>query len=176
MARDRTGLPESGTAWADLDRELDAMAAGDADWRGGRVPLYVFHATDAVAEVGRTAFMKFFGENALGVRRAFASLLRLEDEVVGMALDLFGAPEGAAGHMTTGGSESIFLATKAARERFRAAAHGRSGRPNIVIPFSGHPASTRRHRSWTSRSAACRWAPTCGPTCRRWPRRSIRRR
>ncbi|GMG82117.1 aspartate aminotransferase family protein [Paralimibaculum aggregatum] len=134
-----TAFPEHGTSWADLSQEFDTATGADADWRAGRVPLYVFHANDTVSEIGRNAYNRFFSENALGARRAFGSLKRMEEEVVAMALDLFNAPDGAAGHMTSGGSESIFLAVKAAREHHRARHGGRTAL-NMVLPASGHPA------------------------------------
>jgi sphinganine-1-phosphate aldolase len=69
--------------------ELEAMRAGDADWRGGRVPLYVFSGPPDVEEVGRQAFNMFFSENALGARRAFPSLLRSSKTVLNTAPSLF---------------------------------------------------------------------------------------
>lgn len=126
-----------------VDRLLDEMKHGDADWRGGRVPLYVFKGSDAAYEAGRNAFFKYFSENALGATRAFPSMRRMESEVVGMGLELFGAPEGAAGNMTSGGSESIFMAVRAAREHARAT-RGRPGMTgNLVMPESAHPAFSK---------------------------------
>ena len=115
------------------------MASGDQRWRDGRVPLYVFKATDEAYEVGRNAYFKFFAENALGDKRAFHSVARMEREVVEMALDLFEAPEGAGGGMTTGGTESIFMAVRACREWARGT-KGRKGPFNIVAAASAHPA------------------------------------
>jgi sphinganine-1-phosphate aldolase len=120
--------------------ELEAMRAGDADWRGGRVPLYVFSGPPDVQEVGSQAFNMFFSENALGARRAFPSLLRMEQEVVGMGLDLFHAPEGAVGNMTSGGTESIVMAVKACRDWSRTRRAERWFRGNIVAPETVHPA------------------------------------
>lgn len=135
----RAALPERGQDGAALQDALEAMKAGDADWRGGRVPLYVFGAGEDVAEIGKAAFNAFFTENALGRNRAFASLKRLEEEVLGIGLDLFHAPPGAAGIMTGGGTESILLAVKSARDLARAA-RGRRFAANIVMPVSAHPA------------------------------------
>jgi sphinganine-1-phosphate aldolase len=120
--------------------DLEAMRAGDADWRGGRVPLYVFSGPPDVQEVGAQAFNMFFSENALGARRAFPSLLRMEREVVGMGLDLFHAPEGAVGNMTSGGTESIVMAVKACRDWSRTRRAERWFRGNIVAPATVHPA------------------------------------
>jgi glutamate/tyrosine decarboxylase-like PLP-dependent enzyme len=101
--------------------------------------LYVFHGSDAAYDVGRQAFMKYFSENALGGRRAFFGLKRMEDEVVEMGLDLFRAPDGAVGNLTTGGSESIFMAVKACRDWARTQSHIKAPF-NIVAPFSAHAA------------------------------------
>jgi len=119
---------------------LDAMKATDANWRAGRVPLYVFGATPGVAEVGRDAFMAFFTENALGAKRAFTSLKRMEEEVIAMALDLFHGPEGSTGNMTSGGTESIVMAVKACRDWNRARRANPTHRGNIVLPLTAHPA------------------------------------
>lgn len=134
----RTTFPEHGSAKADITAALARLRENDADWRGGRVPLYVFGSRPDVAEIGRDAFMEFFSENALGARRAFKSVGRMEQDVLGMALDLFHAPETATGFMTSGGTESILLAVKASRDFARAAKAKPNG--NIVLPESAHPA------------------------------------
>ena len=133
-------FPETGRPRAEIAAALDAMAATDVDWRAGRVPLYVFGATPEIAEVGRDAFMRFFTENALGAKRAFASLRRMEEEVVAMALDLFHGPDGADGGMTSGGTESILLAVKACRDWARARRGDPAHRGNLVLPITAHPA------------------------------------
>ncbi|MDQ2763402.1 MAG: aspartate aminotransferase family protein, partial [Pseudomonadota bacterium] len=130
------GFPETGRSRVEITAALDAMAATDVDWRGGRVPLYVFGATPEVGEVGRDAFMRFFTENALGANRAFASLRRMEDEVIAMALDLFHGPEGALGGMTSGGTESILLAVKACRDWERTRRGDPAHRGNLVLPIT----------------------------------------
>src|SRR5579875_3353102 len=115
----RTVFPLHGRPLPEITDALARMRAKDLDWKGGRVPLYVFGAPDDVATVGREAFMTFFSENALGARRAFPSLAQMEREVIEMALDLFHAPDGATGMMTSGGTESILLAVKACRDDAR---------------------------------------------------------
>jgi glutamate/tyrosine decarboxylase-like PLP-dependent enzyme len=133
-------FPESGQPADRIAALLDEMKAHDAKWREGRVPLYVFGATPGVAEVGRDAFMAFFTENALGAKRAFGSLKRMEEEVVAMALDLFHGPAGAAGNMTSGGTESIVMAVKACRDHNRAVRANPTHRGNLVLPVTAHPA------------------------------------
>jgi glutamate/tyrosine decarboxylase-like PLP-dependent enzyme len=139
-------FPSNSRPGGEVLAELKSFAKDDADWRGGRVPLYVFKATDAVYDIGRDAFFAYFSENALGSKRAFASLKRMEDEVVAMALDLFHAPEGATGNMTTGGSESILMAVKAARDFARKRRGEAQHRGNLVMPYTAHPAFTKAAR------------------------------
>ena len=95
---------------------MTQKAGGDEQWRDGRVPLHVFKTTDEAYEITRDAYFKFFAENALGGKRAFHGIGRMELEVVEMALDLFQAPEGGGGGMTTGGTKRIFMAVRACRE------------------------------------------------------------
>lgn len=133
-------FPETGQPAERIAALMDEMKAHDAKWREGRVPLYVFGATPGVAEVGRDAFMAFFTENALGAKRAFGSLRRMEEEVIAMALDLFHGPEGATGNMTSGGTESIVMAVKACRDWNRARRGNPTHRGNLVLPLTAHPA------------------------------------
>ncbi len=121
-------------------QELARWHEGDIDWRSGRSPLYVFGATREVQDLGQAAFNEFFSENALGARRAFPSLMRMENDVIAMGLDLFqGAPE-SVGNMTSGGTESIVMAVKAARDFSRKRRGNASARGNLVLPVSAHPA------------------------------------
>jgi glutamate/tyrosine decarboxylase-like PLP-dependent enzyme len=131
-------LPASGTPWPELQRQLKEAGEGDVDWRRGRVPMFIHYAGDDVLDVAKQAYLMYFSENGLGPR-AFASLAKFEREVVEMGLGLLhGGPE-ARGAMTTGGTESIFLAVKCARDRALARRPG-MGRPQIVMPHSAHPA------------------------------------
>jgi glutamate/tyrosine decarboxylase-like PLP-dependent enzyme len=141
MAETRRTFPETGTAWPELQRDMRARKSGDVDWQHGRVPLYVFRNDQSTYEVGRDAFMEFFTENALGRARAFHSLASMEREVLDFGLDLFHAPDSGAGTFTSGGSESIFLAMKAARDEYRARTGAtRADALNIVAASTLHPA------------------------------------
>jgi glutamate/tyrosine decarboxylase-like PLP-dependent enzyme len=133
-----TTLPVSGTPWPELQRQLKEAGEGDADWRRGRVPMFIHYAGDDVLDVAKQAYLMYFSENGLGPR-AFASLAKFEREVVEMGLALLHGGPGACGAMTTGGTESIFLAVKCARDRALARRPG-MGRPQIVMPHSAHPA------------------------------------
>jgi glutamate/tyrosine decarboxylase-like PLP-dependent enzyme len=62
----------------------------------------------------------------------------METDVVSMAAKLLHAPAGFGGAMTSGGTESILLGVLSARERARS--ERGVTRPEMVVPFSAHPA------------------------------------
>ena len=142
----RSSLPDAGQSWENLQDAMAALRSRDVDWRNGRASVYVFHPGDDVLEVAHAAYGAFISENGLGPA-AFPSLKRMEKEVTEIALTLQEAPESAAASMTSGGSESILLAVQACRD-WAQAERPVPGTPEIVLPFSGHPASTRPHTSW----------------------------
>jgi sphinganine-1-phosphate aldolase len=131
-------LPKQGTDWTELKAQMEARGSGDVKWRDGKTAVYVFNAGPDVAAVQREAYAMFMAENGLGPL-AFPSLKKMEDEVVDMGLELLHAPPGAAGNITSGGTDSITMAIKAARDHARHE-KGRTGRLNIVAPWSAHPA------------------------------------
>jgi len=134
----RQRLPIAGTPWPELAAQMQDMGKKDVDWRRGRAAVYVFDPGADVLAVQREAYTMYMSENGLGPR-AFPSLAAMERAVIDFGLDLLNAPDGADGSMTSGGSESIFLAVKAARDH--AAALGQDmWQGEIVVPFSAHPA------------------------------------
>ena len=111
--------------------------AADADWRGGRTFSLVYPAGDDVDALLREAQLLYLYENALNPFR-FPSLRSMEVDVVGIAASLLHGGEDADGAMTSGGTESILLAAKTAL--FRARAERGVERPQMLVPFSAHPA------------------------------------
>lgn len=136
-ASERLSLPERGEPWADIETRMRGMAAGDVKWREGKTAIYVFNAGEDVERVQKAAYAMFSSENGLGPA-AFPSLAQMEREVVGFGLSLLNAPADAAGAMTSGGTDSILMAVKAARAQARN--EGKTGRLNLAAPFSAHPA------------------------------------
>jgi glutamate/tyrosine decarboxylase-like PLP-dependent enzyme len=132
----RKHLPERGQPHTEVLAELDAMASGDADWRGARTWSLVYHAGDEHARFLKEAYGRFFSENGLNPM-AFRSLKRLETEVVQMAAGLMRGGPATVGLMTAGGTESILLAMKAYRDRARRRLR-LPGRPVVIAPESVH--------------------------------------
>lgn len=133
----RPSLPATGRPWPELRDELEAAKAGDFSWKKGRMALYFYYLDEEVKRIAQEAYMAYWTENAMGVR-AFPSVAKLEADVAGMGLSLLNAPAEASATFTSGGTESILLAVKTARDWARATKGITS--PSMVIPRTGHPA------------------------------------
>ncbi|MGZ8736644.1 MAG: pyridoxal phosphate-dependent decarboxylase family protein [Nocardioides sp.] len=119
----------------DLLARLEEMRADDLPTHGGRTLAYVYDSGLAEAdELGQAAVAAFASSNGLDPT-AFPSLLRMENELVGIACDLLGAPASAVGTVTSGGTESILLAVQTARD-----AHPEIESPSMVLPSTVHAA------------------------------------
>jgi sphinganine-1-phosphate aldolase len=140
-ASDGASLPREGRSWPELAQVLRDLKRDDLDWRRGRHAAFVWHADDAVEQVAREAYALFMTENGLGLR-VFPSLRRMETDVVAMVRHLLGRDAATTGHMTSGGTESIFLATHAARQWARQRRPELS-KPEIIAPWSAHPAVSK---------------------------------
>lgn len=138
--RRRVALPPDGMGRDDLRRALEAAAADDADWLSRMAVGTNYPAGEDVLEVAREAYLRFFSTNGL-LPDLFPSLARFEAEVIDYVADLFHGPE-AVGSITSGGSESILMGVKSARDRARRR-HPHIVRPQMVVPASAHPAFTK---------------------------------
>jgi sphinganine-1-phosphate aldolase len=130
-------LPKTGIRRDVLFARMREMKTQDADWRGGRTWSLIYPASEDVDDVLREANNLYMFENALNPFR-FPSLRQMEADVVSMTTTLLNGGDAAAGTMTSGGTESILMAVKTARDR------GREERgitkPEMVVPVSAHPA------------------------------------
>ncbi len=130
-------LPKHGSSQEDVIARMRERKTADADWRGGRTWSLVYPAGEDVDEMLRAANDLYLYENALNPFR-FPSLRQMEDDVVSMTTGILHAPDGAGGAMTSGGTESILMGVKSARDRARQ--EKGIERPEMVVPFSAHPA------------------------------------
>ena len=109
----------------------------DAQWHNGRVFGLVYHISDEIDDLLKEAYTMFFSENGLNPT-AFPSLSKFENEIVAMASNLLGGDDKVAGTMTSGGTESLLMAVKTARDYARAK-RGITA-PEIILPTTAHPA------------------------------------
>jgi len=130
-------IPAHGRAADDVLGELARYAAGDTAWRAGRVFSLVYKASDEHEQLLQRAHALYASTNLLNPL-AFASLKRMESELVEMAGRLFNGA-GAVGTVTSGGTESILCAVAAYRDRARRRRPWLR-RPELVVPTTIHPA------------------------------------
>lgn len=131
-------LPTEGRTRDDVMASLERSMAGDLAWDEGRTFSLVYGAGKEHLALLREAYALFMATNGLGAGRMFKSLAALEADVVGIAAELLGDAR-CPGNITSGGSESIIMGIRAARERARAERPGIT-RPEVVLPASAHPA------------------------------------
>jgi glutamate/tyrosine decarboxylase-like PLP-dependent enzyme len=132
-----TALPEEGLSRGEIVEALTRMQAGDARWREGRTFGLVFDGGPSLHAVADEVARMFLHDNALNTS-AFPSIAQIQAEVVAMCADLFNGGAGASGFLTSGGTESIMMAVKAARERGRAE-RGITA-PEMIVARSAHAA------------------------------------
>lgn len=134
----KMNFPEKGKSREILLSELGSMKSDDTAWEKGRMFSLIYNAGSEIRDITREAFDLYFMENGLSPF-AFPSLKRLETEVVAMTADLLGGDEETVGSFTCGGTESIFMAVKTARDWARAE-HPDVEQPELVKSVTAHPA------------------------------------
>ncbi len=135
MSATHPGLPETGRPAADLLADLAALTATDLPTRGERVSAYIYDTgRPAVRQAAHEAYLAMLEVNGLDPT-AFPSVVALERQVIGGMATRLGGSDATPGIFTSGGTESILLAVKAARD-----ARPDIAEPEIVVPITGHAA------------------------------------
>ncbi len=130
-------FPKKGQAPAEVLASLQRSKEDDGDWKRGKIFSLVYHAGEEHTKLLHEAYGLFFMENGLNPM-AFPSLRRFETEVVRAVTSLFHGPDTAAGSMTSGGTESVLMAVKTARDHARATRGIEA--PEMIVPVSAHAA------------------------------------
>lgn len=138
MKKSEVKIPAIGIDRNTLLAQLNASRVHDTEWQHGRAFCLVYHPGKERAALIQEAYNMFFSENALNPS-AFPSLRRFESEVVTMTASLFNGDDDVEGTMSSGGTESILLAVKTAREWAKANKPAIK-EPEVIVPVSVHPA------------------------------------
>ena len=129
------GLPQTGQSIEDLLAELKALTLADLPTRGGRATAYTYDSgRPEVREAAERAYLEMLEVNGLDPT-AFPSIVALERQVVGAVATRLGGDDETPGIFTSGGTESIMLAVKAARD-----ARPDIAEPELVMPSTAHAA------------------------------------
>ncbi|MFF0720416.1 pyridoxal phosphate-dependent decarboxylase family protein [Micromonospora sp. NPDC003816] len=135
-----SALPAHGVPAEQVLAEVRRLREADRPTHGGRLFAYVYDAAVAgLDELAAAAYAESAHVNGLDPT-AFPSLLTMENALVGAAARVLGGGPGTSapevvGSVTSGGTESLILAVKAARD-----ARPEITAPRIVVPASAHAA------------------------------------
>ena len=133
MELSKEGLPREA-----IFERLTAFRKNDIQWQEGRTYGYIFDPGAKVMAVGKAAYNEFLSENGLDFT-VFQSLLRLERELAAFGARHLQGNQEVVGNFTSGGTESIILAVKAARDCYRET-HPQIHSPEMILPATAHAA------------------------------------
>lgn len=131
-------FPEKKQDSAELLKNMQDLQSNDVNWREGRNSSLVYFIGEETTKVISDAYTMYASTNGLSPM-AFLSLKKFESEVVAMSLGMLNADDYAVGNMTSGGTESILMALKTARDWARAEKPHITN-PEIILPNTIHPA------------------------------------
>lgn len=134
----RVPFPEKGEDPKQIIEKLKGFKENDFKWDLGRVFCLTYPVDDSHHEFLKESYGEYISENFLNPM-AFSSLKKMEREVVRMSIDLLNGDDECVGTMTSGGTESILMAVKAARELAKKKKPWIL-RPEVVAPISAHVA------------------------------------
>ncbi len=123
-------FPEKGRSADDVLAALHDAKTRDLP-TDGRAFAFVYDAGDEVRELARTAFAACMGINGLDPT-VYPSARTYENGVSAACLELLHAPANAVATATAGGTESVMLAVKTARD------YARVAHPKILLPVTAH--------------------------------------
>jgi sphinganine-1-phosphate aldolase len=131
-------IPEKGRSLAELTDTFRRLRAADEDpratfsdrWLNDRGLLL----DDGAIEAAKAAYLEFFTKN-----NSYPPVMEFENDLVRMALELFRAEPDAVGAVTSGGSESLFLAAAAACAAAEAAGKRRDSPREVLMADTGYP-------------------------------------
>ncbi|MCC6056185.1 MAG: aspartate aminotransferase family protein [Desulfurococcaceae archaeon] len=131
-------LPKKGLSKEEILRKLKEYSADDADPHGGRLFTIAFEpGVEELRDLAVEVYKMFAYKNMLDFTE-FPSTIRMEKDIIDIAKELTHGDEDVVGTFTFGGTESVFLAVKAARDRFLIN-KGQITIPEIVMPITAHP-------------------------------------
>jgi glutamate/tyrosine decarboxylase-like PLP-dependent enzyme len=130
-------FPKRGTPWPELRQRLIDLQAQDTPWTRGLFGLWWPNPSPEVFQVQKEAAALFAYASQLYAPWV-PSLATIESDVQAMVLELLGAPKDAVCTLSSGGTESNFLAVMTARNWARVH-RPKVTAPEMVMPYTAHP-------------------------------------
>lgn len=131
-------LPELGISREEVLATLESFRAQDLPWRSGRVLAYTYDPGKEAEDTSKAAYLSYLSENALDPT-SFPSISHMERDVVRKVITLLQGDANAVGNFTSGGTESLLLAVKTARD-FARAKRPEITQPEMLLPVTAHAA------------------------------------
>jgi sphinganine-1-phosphate aldolase len=131
-------LPLKGRTAESIFADLNNFKTNDVPWASGRAFAYVYEPPADAKSVISQAFVSYLSENVLDPT-SFPSVLTMERALISMVANLLGGNEKTVGNITSGGTESIILALKSARDWFRANV-SKQQQPEVILAVTAHAA------------------------------------
>lgn len=130
-------FPEKGLSKQEILSKIKEKKAKDFDWKSGKIFCSVYDGGEEIQEVVKEAYTYYLTENPVDPT-LFPSLRDMETEVVAMSAEILRGNE-AVGSLTSGGTESILLAIKTAKNRAKAL-KPHIKQPEVILPYTVHSA------------------------------------
>ena len=131
-------IPETGRERDEIFEALGRYKKNDMDWQSGRAFGYIFDPGKEILSFAKEVYNLFLSENALDFT-VYPSLLQMENDLVSMMRKHLQGGQEVVGNFTSGGTESILLAVKTARDYFRVKRPDITA-PEMVVPTTAHAA------------------------------------
>ena len=129
-------FPEKAETLENIMGRLNEYGRNDIKNSRGRLFTYFYDPGINLLDQTSEIFLNFYNRNGMDYH-AFPSTLKIENDVIAMMGSLMHGNDNLAGTFTTGGTESIMLAVKSARDKYF---ENHNGIPEIVMPVTAHPA------------------------------------
>ncbi len=132
-------VPEKGLSIDEVSAQLDKIASRDMPDDSGKLFSYVYMSGRKDLRKIMDFYNAFVNKNALDFT-VFPSSMAIENDLVAMTASLLHGNSSTVGTFTSGGAESILLSIKTGRDYFLEKRKDFTGKPEIIIPRTAHPA------------------------------------
>ncbi len=129
-------LPKETTNKEYIAYKLKQFKNSQPNPKDGKMFGYVFYANEQIEEIIKLAYNEFLNENGIAPT-VFTSLKKMENDIVQITANQLNGGNTVVGNLTSGGTESLLLAVKTARD-YAKTIHPTITQPEIILPVTAH--------------------------------------
>jgi glutamate/tyrosine decarboxylase-like PLP-dependent enzyme len=138
---DDHAFPSTGTRADQVLERINELKSNLPSRAHGQFGLYAMEGEDSVQQLGEQAYRAFIRMNTV-FSSVLPGLAMIEDDLQAMCVELHNGGRSGRANITSGGTESIYCALHAMRERARVE-NPEISVPEIIAPYSAHIAFSR---------------------------------